>query len=492
MSRFCPVYPKPLKSKASMLLMFFGKRRSWLDGLYERSYGMKMGEIRLPGLELYMVNEPPLVRRVLIEQAAKFPKHTLLGKLLEPLLGQSIFTTNGRQWERQREMMDKSFAQTRLKLVFPLMKAAASAMQERMDKLPDGVAYDVDVEMTHVTADIIFRTILSQNLEGETARKIFDAFTRFQALAPRIVNSVIFKLPRLFAPWLAIRQSKAAAREIRSHLEAFIRPRYEAHQQGRPGPEQDILASLLEAVDPDTGKGFSFEELVDQVAMLFLAGHETSASGLAWALYLISESPEIQERMHAEAVAVLGDKEPDYSDIKQMTLIWNVFRETLRLYPPVGFFARQASETQTMRDKTVPAGASMVVAPWLIHRHRDMWERPDEFDPDRYATDSAKESLKCAYLPFGLGPRVCMGATFALQEAGLILATLVRHYRFEPLPGHQPDPVGRLTIRSENGMRVRVIKREPEGSAPAAGSKATAGEVTASTGCPMQAGRPHP
>lgn len=468
MSRFCPVYPKPLKSKASMFLMFFGKRRSWLDGLYERSYGMKMGEIRLPGLELYMVNEPPLVRRVLVEQWTKFPKHTLLGKLLEPLLGQSIFTTNGRQWERQRAMMDTSFAQTRLKLVFPLMKAAASAMAERLDKLPDGIEYDVDVEMTHVTADIIFRTILSQNLEGETARKIFDAFTRFQALAPRIVNSVIFKLPRLFAPWLAIRQSKAAAREIRSHLEGFIRPRYEAHRRGEPGAQQDILASLLDAVDSETGQGFSFDELVDQVAMLFLAGHETSASGLAWALYLISESPEIQERMHAEAVAVLGDKDPDYSDIKQMSLIWNVFRETLRLYPPVGFFARQASETQTMRDKTVPAGASMVVAPWLIHRHRDLWERPDEFDPDRYSTDSAKESLKCAYLPFGLGPRVCMGATFALQEAGLILATLVKRYRFEAVPGHPPDPVGRLTVRSENGIRVKIIKRETADTPPAA------------------------
>lgn len=481
MSRFCPVYPKPLKSKASMFLMFFGKRRSWLDGLYDRSYGMKMGEIRLPGLELYMVNEPSLVRRVLVEQAAKFPKHTLLGKLLQPLLGESIFTTNGQQWERQREMMGTSFAQTRLKLVFPLMKAAATAMQARMDKLPDGIDYDVDVEMTHVTADIIFRTILSQTLEGETARKIFDAFTRFQALAPRIVNSVIFKLPRLFSPWLAMRQSKAAAREIRSHLEAFIRPRYEAHQQGKPGVEQDILASLLDAVDPETGRGFSFDELVDQVAMLFLAGHETSASALAWSLYLISMSPEIQERMHAEAVAVLGNKDPDYSDIKQMSLIWNVFRETLRLYPPVGFFARQTSETQTMRDKTVPAGASVVVAPWLIHRHRDLWERPDEFDPDRYSTDSAKESLKCAYLPFGLGPRVCMGATFALQEAGLILATLVKRYRFEPVPGHQPDPVGRLTVRSENGIRVRLIKRPEGDSAAPAASRA----APASGGCPV-------
>lgn len=460
MSRFCPVYPKPRKNKASALLMLFGKRRSWLDGLYERSYGMKMGEVKLPGGQLYMVNEPPLVRRILIEQAAKFPKHTMLGKLLAPLLGESIFTTNGAQWQRQRSMMDGSFAQTRLKLVFPLMKAAAAAMQERLDQLADGAEYDIDIEMTHVTADIIFRTILSQTLEGETSRKIFEEFTRFQEMAPRIVNPMLFRLPRIFSPWLATRRSNRAAREIRAQLEVFIRPRFDAHRAGNPGEHQDILASLLDAVDPVAGTGFSFDELVDQVAMLFLAGHETSASALSWALYLMSHQPEIQERMHAEAMAIMGEREPEYSDIKSMELIWNVFRETLRLYPPVGFFAREATETQGMRDKTVQEGASVIIAPWLIHRHRELWERPDEFDPDRYATASARESLKCAYLPFSLGPRVCMGATFALQEAGLILATLVKHYKFEAPAGYTPEPVGRLTVRSENGVRVIIRKRK--------------------------------
>lgn len=460
MSHFCPVKPKPLKSKASLLGIFFGKRRSWLDGLYERSYRMKMGEVHLPGLALYMINEPKLVRQVLLEKANAFPKHDLLGKALEPLLGESIFTTNGEQWQRQREMMDQSFAQTRLKLVFPLMNAAAAAMQERMDALPDGAGTDVDLEMTHVTADIIFRTILSTPLEGDDARAIFNAFTRFQALAPRLMMPVIFRLPGWLTPWLTVYQSRRAAKEIRSILERFIRARYDAYQQGKPGADDDILASLLEATDPVSGQGFTFDELVDQVAMLFLAGHETSASALSWSLYLISMTPEIQQRMHDEAVAAMGSAAPSYADIKSMDLIRNVFRETLRLYPPVGFFARQATVKQKMRDKIVPANASIVIAPWLIHRHRELWERPDEFDPDRYRSDSAKESLKCAYLPFGLGPRVCMGASFALQEASLILATLVRRYRFEPAPGHTPQPVGRLTIRSENGVRMNVFKRE--------------------------------
>lgn len=459
MSRFCPVYPKPLKNKASLLSMFLRGRRSWLDVLFERSYHMKMGHSKLPGLDLYMINEPPLVRKVLIEQAEKFPKHQLLGQILEPLLGESIFTTNGEVWKRQRRMLDPSFEQARLKTVFPLMNSAAIAMQQRLDALANGAVHDVDIEMTHVTADIIFRTILSAPLEGDDARKIFDAFVRFQAMAPRIVLPIIYKLPTWLTSWFESRQGKRAAKEIRGLLEQVIRERYDAHQRGDAPVHQDILASLLSAVDAESGTGFDFDELVDQVAMLFLAGHETSASALTWALYLIAMSPDIQERMHAEASAVLGERDPEFSDIKAMELIWNVFRETLRLYPPVGFFAREASETQPMRDKTVQAGATVIIAPWLIHRHRDLWERPDEFDPDRYADDSAKESLKCAYLPFSLGPRVCMGAAFAMQEAVLILARLVRRYRFVALPGQEPRPVGRLTIRSENGMRLAVHKR---------------------------------
>lgn len=459
MSRFCPVYPKPLKNKASLLATFLRGRRSWLDVLFERSYRMKMGHTQLPGLDLYMVNEPSLVRRVLIEQAEKFPKHTLLGRILAPLLGESIFTTNGEVWKRQRRMLDVAFEQARLKTVFPLMNAAAIAMEERLDRLADGAVYDVDVEMTHVTADIIFRTILSVPLEGEDARKIFHAFMRFQAVAPRIVLPIIYRLPAWLSPWIASLKGKRAAREIRGLLENCIRARYDAQQRGEDGGQQDILAALLTVHDAESGTPFGFDELVDQVAMLFLAGHETSASALTWALYLIAMSPDIQERMHAEAVAVLGQREPEFADSKSLELIWNVFRETLRLYPPVGFFAREATETQAMRDKTVPAGATVVVSPWLIHRHRDLWERPDEFDPDRYGSDSAKESLKCAYLPFSLGPRVCIGAAFAMQEAVLILARLVRRYHFEALPGVEPQPVGRLTIRSENGMRLKISKR---------------------------------
>jgi cytochrome P450 len=439
-------------------MMFFSARHSWLDALYERSYSMQMGEVHLAGLDMYMVNEPALVKRILGEEAADFPKSTLLGEALGPLLGESIFTTNGEQWKRQRRMMDPAFAQARLNVAFPRMLDAARSLAARLRKAPDGSERDIESEMTHVTADIIFRTIFSTPMEGADAQRMFAAFARYQKLAPRLMLPTLFGVRWLVWPWDLLR-SRSAAREIRGLLEKLVRPRWEAYTSGSAAAGSDILAAFLEARDPANGQPFSFDELVDQVAMLFLAGHETSASALTWACHLLSHSPAVQERMHEEVASHIGDREPQAADMKQLELTWKVFRETLRLFPPVGFFAREAAKGCPMRDKQVPKGATVVVSPWLIHRHRQWWPRPDEFDPDRYDDEASREALKQAYLPFGMGPRVCLGAAFALQEAALILATLVRDWRLEPVAGHVPVPVGRLTIRSANGVRVVLRAR---------------------------------
>ena len=442
--------------------MFFSARRSWMDGLYERSYRMKMGEVHLPGVDLYMVNEPSLVRQVLVADAAQFPKNELMGDALRPLLGDSIFTTNGAQWQRQRAMMEPAFAQARVHVAFPVMRAATEDMLKRLAALPDGAEHDVEIEMTHVTADIIFRTIFSMPMEGPDAHRVFESFARYQALAPRLILPSVFGVRWLVFPWDVLR-SRRAAGEIRTLLADLVRPRFEAHRGGCTQAHTDILEAFLQARDPVTGDAFGFEELVNQVAMLFLAGHETSASALTWALYLVAKSPDVQTRMHAEVMALESttnpDKPVDASEMKSLELTWNVFRETLRLFPPVGFIARESAQTCPMRDKTVGKGASVVVSPWLIHRHRDLWDDPDAFNPDRYAKNASRESLRNAYLPFSMGPRVCMGAAFALQEAVLILSSMARHYALEAVPGHVPQPVGRLTIRSENGVRLRLHRR---------------------------------
>ncbi len=457
MNEFKPPAPIPPKKRPFMLRMLLGMPHCYISNLVDKSYEMKMGQIWAIGRSIFMPNQPELVRRILVDDAEHFPKSDMVSNILKLLLGNGLFVANGEEWKRQRRMIDPAFAHARLQRVYPLMWEAAKAMHERLGALSDGDAIAVDEEMTHVTADVIFRTIFSIPLEQQGARLLFDAFNRFQESSFVLGFLGSTKLPRLF--FRQRRKAKRAANEIRQLIEPMIRDRYERHRRGEELTENDILTSLITAVDPQTQSTFSFEELVDQTAFLFLAGHETSASALSWALYLIAMQPDVQERMHAESVGALGEREPEYGDVRKLLFTRDVFRETLRLYPPVGFLPREAVRHETMREKHIKPGDVMLVSPWLIHRHRVLWKKPDIFDPDRFAREESRESINCAYLPFSLGPRICMGAAFATQEAMLLLASLVRRFRFEPVAGHVPKPVGRLTIRSENGIRLKISRR---------------------------------
>jgi cytochrome P450 len=327
--------------------------------------------------------------------------------------------------------------------------------------VPDGSDCDLEAELTHFTADVIFRTIFSKPLAGDDADRIFRAFAAFQRAAPKAT------MPQYRPRWWqaligggAQRTTDEAAAEIRALLQRQVAPRHAAFHGGQPTGQVDILASLLAAQDPDTGRSLDVEELVNEIAVLYLAGHETSASALAWTLHFLAHDGAVQQRVQAEIDAVLaGGADIDVERLRELDLTRRVFRETLRLYPPLSFLVREASADACLRDKTVHAGATVVVSPWLIHRHREYWERPDEFDPDRFLTDAGRASARRAYLPFSLGPRVCVGAGFALQEATLVLALLLREFSVAPLPGHAPMPVARLSLRSDVGVRLTLQRR---------------------------------
>lgn len=463
----CPVFPRPSKSKSPVWKLFFRARRSWMDMLYERSYSMKMGHVHVPGMDVFMANDPEVVRRVMVDDYEQFPKHALLHRALKPLLGESIFTTNGAVWQRQRRLLDPAFESARLKAVFPLMLSAVNEMCSRLSVPADGEPINVEEAMTHVTADIIFRTILSMSLHESEARKIYQAFSRFQETALPISIDQIFMLPPWLLQPLATYRNRKAAREIRMMIDQSVRSRIESSRSSHhasepddsPGEGKDLLDAMLGTCIAETGDRYSESELVDQICMLFLAGHETSASALSWSLYLLALFPEVQDKAWQETVSVIGNRQPQPDDMGKLEYIRAVFREALRLYPPVGFFARQSLNRTTLRDKTVPKGSAVVISPWLIHRHREYWQAPDDFNPERFGKEETRASLKNAYLPFGLGPRICIGAGFALQESSLILAELLKHYRFEYVAERQPQPVGRLTIRSENGIWLKISKR---------------------------------
>ncbi|EOB6030727.1 cytochrome P450 [Campylobacter upsaliensis] len=450
----CPFFPKPYKNKASTLLTFLLKRRSWLDGLYERSYQMQTGYVKMPNFDLYVINDTKEVKRMMVDEVREFPKSELLHRLLSPLLGESIFTTNGEVWHKQRELLKPSFELTRISKVFNLMSEAVADLMRRFEKYPDNSYIEVDEMMTFVTADVIFRTIMSSKLDEVQGRQILEAFATFQEESVRTAMRRMFYFPKWLSYLLGDRKRAKAGELIRKALSDIIKPRYEANLE--KSDYEDILSSLLLVVDAKTNQRFSFEEILDQVAMLFLAGHETTASSLTWTLYLLSLYPEEQERAYNEICEVLQDsKEIKIAHLRQFKFLTNVFKESLRLYPPVGFFAREAKKDTQVRDKLIKQGSGVVIAPWLIHRHELFWQNPHGFDPSRFEREYKKE----AYLPFGMGERICIGQGFAMQEAILILANILKTYRLELKEDFVPDVVGRLTIRSLNGMWIKFSKR---------------------------------
>lgn len=451
-----PIPPRPgARSRvASLGRALLRGGRSILDLLPARAYTVQMGVSRIGGRGVFMVNAPDTVREVLVAGAPAYPKHHYVVDILEPLIGRSLFNANGAAWQRQRRLVEQAFVHANLRQAFPVMQACVGDMLQRADEAAAGGVWEADAAMGHVTADIIFRTILSTPLSPAQARTVFSAFRRYQENAQRVMALSALRLPTFLHRHLCRRMGQA----IRASFEGLVLSRCQAHARGEPALPQDMLSSLIDARDPGTGAGLSANEVVDQVATLFLAGHETSASTLAWALYLLACQPGLQDQVRQEIAQAWGARTPEFGDTRQLALVQNVFKETLRLYPPIAFYLREAAGPGCLRDKPVAAGDMVAVSPWVVHRHQGLWERPDAFEPQRFCSEAGLASAKAAYLPFGMGPRACPGAAFATQESILVLAQLVRRYRIEPVPGHVPQPVARLTLRPAKGVRLRLSR----------------------------------
>lgn len=454
--RFTPPYPVPHRNRSGFLSRFVRGWRSWLDVLFEKSYTMKLGEVHIPSLSFYVANELPLVRRVLEEEVASFPKHGFLRGLLDPLIGNSVFAASGPEWAEQRAMVNPAFGHTALKRVFALMSEAVDDLVARLEREDLSKPVDIDPFITHVAADIIFRTLFSRPLTERESREIYDGFHAYQKHAQRAVMLRLYRLPQLGYG----RRADRDANRIHAVFAAEVAQRFAAtRQRGERG--DDILQSLIDAHHPETGRVFTEAEVMEQISTIFLAGHETSASAITWALYLLACDPELQAQVRAEA----GTAALDYQDLRVMTVTRDVFKETLRLYPPVSFLVREVTCPVTMRDKQLKKGAMVVVSPWLIQRNRDHFPDPHGFDPDRFSDPDQAAACRHAYLPFGKGPRLCVGAGFANQEALLAIAAVVRRFRLSTVPGNVPDPISRLTLRSRKGVHLHLDAQAGEQAA---------------------------
>jgi cytochrome P450 len=316
-----------------------------------------------------------------------------------------------------------------------------------------GEVIEIEAETSHAAADVIFRTLFSLPIEDRLAAQVFEAFRHYQRSQPILNLGAFLPLPR-WMPRLFRRGTRTSASKIRALITTLTEARM---QQIAAGTAPDDLASkIMTTADPQSGACFDTEEMVDQVAIFFLAGHETSASALAWALYLVARYPEWQDRLATEAQQLNGE---DFASVSKLRLSRDVFREALRLYPPVPMMVREARCPEHFRDRKVPRGAQLVLSPWHLHRHERLWDNPDGFDPSRWHSENGKSCQRQAFLPFSAGPRVCPGAGFAMVEGPLLLSRILRDYRLVAQPDRVPVPVAHLTVRARDGIWLRLERR---------------------------------
>ncbi|MEE9453884.1 MAG: cytochrome P450 [Paracoccaceae bacterium] len=451
--------PKPPSrpDDASLLRRISLFRQDMFSSQPARLYRAWMAEARAPFYRSFLVNEPTLVHRVLVEEPDNFPKSELVADTLRALLGESIFATKGAQWRAQRDIIDPAFKGCP-RQAFTSMHDAGQDAIARLQKLTDA-----PVEMEFVTsflaADIIFRTLFSKPLTQSSAIAVFEAFRAYQKTQPLWNIPTLLRLPK-WVPRMRSKQAKKHAATIRALLVDLVAERRLEITAGT-APD-DLATSLMTATDPKTGKGFSESQMVDQVAIFFLAGHETSASALAWAFYLLAMDPDVQDKVAAES-RLLSDP-PAPGDLSKLRFTKDVFHEVLRLYPPVPMYLRDAVTPTEFRGRKIPKGSMVIVSPWHLHRHERLWEHPDQFDPKRWQTDNGCTRKRDAFIPFSAGPRVCPGAGFARIEGVLMIAMFIRAFRFE-LTDHVPVPVAHLTVRSKDGIQLSLSPRGSDTSA---------------------------
>ena len=454
-SPYVPPRPGTLSAVTALLRAALNGDGDLLSLLPTAAYRVPIGPLGYSRRQILIVNEPGLVRHVLSDPDGIFPKSDLMVNALAPLIGDSIFVSSGATWQRQRRMIDPALTGMRVTRAYPAMQAGTEAgLETLLGHAASGEAFSLDLFTSHLTADIICRTVFSTGLETHAAHEVFGAFTEFE----RSVAQVEIRRLIMDRAWTQVPQREsvlAACATIRRHLGELV-DTHLADGGAGAGASFDDIAAQVAAARGLEGEAFTREELIDQLGVLFLAGHETSASALTWVFYLLAMQPHWVARVRREVASVAGDGPIGIEHTRAMPSLRNVFRETLRLYPPITFLPRVALEATRLGERRVRRGALVMVAPWVLHRHEAYWREPAVFDPDRFLPERDGEMTAGAYIPFGLGPRVCAGAAFATTEAVLLIAELVRAFDWHVEQPGRVRPAARLTTRPMHQVMVRV------------------------------------
>jgi cytochrome P450 len=451
-----PLYPPtvpPLDQRLSRAGFLLRVLRNPLLTLPRAAYEERFSIMQRPGVVVVWVSDPALVEEVLLTNAGDFEKTAVEKRVFRGTLRDGVLTAEGKLWRWQRRTMAPMFRHADILRYVPEMAAAAQDQVARWRAAAPGSVHRLERDMTETTFDIIARTMLTGGLPAEA-----ETIKRATAyLLSHIGWEIAYGLVR-FPTWMphpAMWGLRRTARQLRLAAGSII-----ARRKAEGGGGEDLLDRLLAARDPDSGAPMDDERLVNNLLTLLEAGHETTSRALTWTLYLLARAPDWQESLRAEVRGVVGDGPVTAEHVAGLPLTQQVLKEAMRLYPPVPFVSRTASRQTTIGGEAIPAGAMIMMSIYAMHRHRRLWADPDRFDPARFTPEREAAYPRCQFMPFGAGPRICLGAAFAMVEATVALATFLRSARFEWDGAHEPRPISRITLQPAGGMPLRVTVTE--------------------------------
>jgi cytochrome P450 len=428
---------------------FFGERaRNAVYGWSQRAFELDYLKRNVLGYTVHIPLHPELVQRVLLDNAANYVKPDLVHRLLAPTIGRGLLSSDGELWREQRRIVAANFAPAAVDSLVPVFANAARAAQAGWS---DSIVVDMALRATATTMRVISDALFA----GDPRLTSEAAMAHIAAALDGVSEArlqVLLGLPLM--PWslrgLAARRGQIFLRRTLSQL---VRDRLP------DGGPDDFLGRLIRALNGRFASDEALTLAVDNAATFYLAGHETTANAITWTLFLLSEQPALQEQAAAEARTAIAAGADDADLPDRLSLLRRIIEESMRLYPPVPRFDRQAAGPDRLGDFEVAPGDIISIWPWLLHRHWQHWEDPDAFVPDRWLEGKA-ERHRFQYLPFGGGPRVCVGARFAMAEALTVLAHWLSDWRFEPTPGRVVRPSGMVTLRPAGGLPLRLLRRE--------------------------------
>ena len=422
------------------------RRMGFLSLLPDDVFAHEFSEIRVLWQRYLIVNDPDAARHVLVDHADRYARIPTLRRSFQRVLGDSLITTEGETWRRHRHIMAPALTPKGIRHHAPLVSEAIAALIGRWAKLPDGTVVDIVAPMRQAMIALIGQAMFSTESQDEVAT--------VQASVPHYVRGMRPGVLDLLANAVASLPA-GRPRRMLSQFDLLVK-RLVARRSAGTRTADDLLDLLLAA---QKNGDMSLREVTDHVAHMFFVGHDAPEQTLVWAWYLLSQYPTEEEKLHAEVDCVLAGRVPTVEDLPALGYTQMVIKETMRLYPAVHTLARQALVDDEVIGRRVPKGSSVLVVPWLLHRHPRIWDRADTFNPERFSPERARGRHPFAYIPFGAGPRICLGANFAMLETTLFLAGLAQHYRLRLALGQRVEPMASVTLRPRHGMAMNIERR---------------------------------